>query len=87
MIKKLGLEKNIHFLGYVEHSKLNKIYKEHDIFVTASTIETQGIVVLEAMSSGLPIVGVKRLAIPDLVGNNINGFVTKPFDEKRWLKK
>jgi glycosyltransferase involved in cell wall biosynthesis len=87
LIKKLGLEKNIHFLGYVEHSKLNKIYKEHDIFVTASTIETQGIVVLEAMASGLPIVGVKRLAIPDLVENNVNGFVTKPFNEKEMAGK
>jgi glycosyltransferase involved in cell wall biosynthesis len=87
LIKKLGLEKNIHFLGCIEHSKLNKIYKEHGIFVTASTIETQGIVVLEAMASGLPIVGVKRLAIPDLVGNNVNGFVTEPFDEKEMAEK
>lgn len=84
---KLELEKNIRFLGYKEHDNLNKIYKEHDIFITASTVETQGVVILEAMASGLPIIGVKKLAIPDLVKNNVNGFVTKPFDEQKMAEK
>ena len=42
MIQKLELEKNIRFLGRKEHIKLNKIYKEHDIFITASTVENPG---------------------------------------------
>jgi len=87
MIQKLELEKNIRFLGRKEHIKLNKIYKEHDIFITASTVETQGVVILEAMASGLPIIGVKKLAIPDLVKNNVNGYVTKPFDEQEMSEK
>ena len=87
MIQKLELEKNIRFLGRKEHSKLNMVYKEHDIFITASTVETQGVVILEAMASGLPIIGVKKLAIPDLVKNNVNGYVTKPFDEQEMSEK
>ena len=87
MTQKLELEKNIRFLGRKEHTKLNKIYKEHDIFITASTVETQGVVILEAMASGLPIIGVKKLAIPDLVKNNVNGYVTKPFDEQEMSEK
>ncbi len=87
MTQKLELEKNIRFLGRKEHIKLNKIYKEHDIFITASTMETQGVVILEAMASGLPIIGVKKLAIPDLVKNNVNGYVTKPFDEQEMSEK
>lgn len=87
LVKELGLEKNIHFFGFVEHSKLNDIYKEHDIFITASTIETQGIVILEAMASGLPIIGVNKLAIPECVKNNANGYITKPFDEKEMAEK
>ena len=87
LVKELGLEKNIHFFGFVEHSKLSDIYKEHDIFITASTIETQGIVILEAMASGLPIIGVNKLAIPECVKNNANGYITKPFDEKEMAEK
>lgn len=87
MTKKLDLERNIHFHGCIEHGKLNMVYKEHDIFITASTIETQGIVILEAMASGLPIVGVRRLAIPDLVKNDVNGYVVEPFDEKGMAEK
>ena len=87
MTQKLELEKNIRFLGRKEHIKLNKIYKEHDIFITASTMETQGVVILEAMASGLPVIGVKKLAIPDLVKNNVNGYVTKPFDEQEMAEK
>jgi glycosyltransferase involved in cell wall biosynthesis len=83
----LGIEKNVHFLGFVEHSKLGSVYNEHDIFITASTIETQGVVILEAMASGLPIVGVNKLAIPDCVKNNINGYITKPFDEIEMAEK
>jgi 1,2-diacylglycerol 3-alpha-glucosyltransferase len=87
LTKELDLEKNIHFLGFVEHEKLSSVYKEHDIFVTASTIETQGIVILEAMASGLPIIGVNKLAIPECVKNDANGYITKPFDEAEMAEK
>jgi glycosyltransferase involved in cell wall biosynthesis len=87
LTEELGIEKNIHFLGFVEHSKLNEVYKEHDIFIIASTIETQGVVILEAMASGLPIIGVNKLAIPDCVKNNINGYITSPFNETEMAEK
>ena len=87
LTKELGLEKNINFYGYVEHDKLSSIYKDHDIFITASTIETQGISILEAMSSGLPVIGADKLAIPDCVKNNLNGFTTRPFDEEEMAHK
>ena len=39
------------------------------------------------MASGLPIIGVNKLAIPDCVKNNINGYTTKPFDEEEMAEK
>ena len=87
LVKRLDIEKNVNFLGFVEHGRLSEIYKEHDIFIIASTIETQGVVILEAMASGLPIIGVNKLAIPDCVKNNINGYVTTPFDEIEMAQK
>jgi glycosyltransferase involved in cell wall biosynthesis len=50
------------------------------MFVTASEIETQGIVLLEAAASGLPIVAVRATCIPEVVHDGINGFLTEPGD-------
>ncbi len=78
----LGIEKNVNFLGFVPRNKVKKLLKRYDFFVTASTIETQGLVVLEAMAAGLPVLGVDALAVPELVINNKNGYLTKPGDTK-----
>lgn len=80
MVKKLDMTANIRFTGNMPHNKLCGIYNQHDIFLTASTMETQGLVILEAMACGMPIVGVNRYAIPDLVLHKKNGFIAKPFD-------
>ena len=76
------LNKNIKFLGPVVHEKLIKVYSGVDIFATASTIETEGLVILEAMACGLPIVGVNALAIPTIVKHGRNGFIAESKDLK-----
>ena len=81
--KKLKLNDNVVFSGYIPNDELPDVIRDHDIFVTASTIETQGLVILESMSCGLPVVGVDKYAIPDLVKNGVNGYVTKPFDSDK----
>jgi glycosyltransferase involved in cell wall biosynthesis len=78
--------KNIKLLGAVDHEKLPKIYSKADLFVTASTIEVEGLVILEAMACGLPIVGVDALAIPTIVAHEKNGFIAKPYNEEEIAK-
>jgi glycosyltransferase involved in cell wall biosynthesis len=78
--KKLHIEKSVDFIGQVARTKLPHFYSQADVFVTASTMETLGLVVLEAMSCGLPIIAVNKYALPWLVKNNKNGFLVKPFD-------
>jgi 1,2-diacylglycerol 3-alpha-glucosyltransferase len=77
--EKLGLADKILFLGFIDNSKLHEVYPDYDLFLTASTMETQGLVILEAIACGLPAVGVKSFAIPELIQNNINGFCAEPF--------
>ncbi|MBU0929857.1 MAG: glycosyltransferase [Nanoarchaeota archaeon] len=84
--KELEINKNVKFLGSVNHSKLPFLYCSAEIFVTASTIETEGLVVLEAMACGLSIIGVNSMAIPNIVKNNKNGFISKPGDYKIMAK-
>jgi len=80
-VNKNKLEESIKLFGCIENSKLPEIYKKADILVTASTIETEGITILEGMSMGLPVVGVDARAIPLLIKKDV-GFIAKPYNEK-----
>jgi len=78
LTKNLGLKKNIRFLGFISDEEMKKMHQHYDLFVTASTMETQGLVILEAMTAGLPVLGVNKLAVPELIKNNVNGYVSVP---------
>lgn len=68
----------INFPGFVSHDSLPELYPKYDLFMTASTMETQGLVVLEAMACGLPCVGVDAFALPELIQDGRNGFIVEP---------
>ncbi len=74
--KENHLEDRIIFEGIVNKEELKNYYAAGDIFVYASKSETQGMIVSEAMYSGLPIVAINATGICDLVQNNVNGFLT-----------
>lgn len=76
----LSLNDRVRFFGFMPNEKIRKIIHEYDFFITASPMETQGIVILEAMAAGLPIIGVNKLAIPDLVKGGLNGYLVKEGD-------
>ena len=73
--RELSIDDNVIFTGPVSHEQVREMYISHDFFITSSTIETEGLVILEAMACGLPIVGVDKLAIPQIVKDGINGFI------------
>jgi L-malate glycosyltransferase len=68
------------FLGRVEEeSELRSIYREHDIFVMPSYTETFGIVYIEALSQGLPIVHSKGHGVDGLFKDNTVSEVADPY--------
>ncbi len=77
----LGLGERVRFTGFVPHERLPALYRAADLFATASAIETQGLVVLEAMACGLPVAGVDALALPEAVHHGDNGFLAPAGDE------
>lgn len=78
LANQLQITTRVHFLGHVDHAMLihSAIFKKATAFITASTSETQGITILEAMATGLPIIGVDAKAIPELVDEN--GIICQP---------
>jgi glycosyltransferase involved in cell wall biosynthesis len=75
----LGISERVHFPGFISANEgLPEIYRVARLFVTASEIETQGIVLLEAAASGLPLVAVNATCIPEIVHDGINGFLAEP---------
>lgn len=78
----LGILDSVEFKGFIPNAVLHEEYPKYDIFLTASTMETQGLVVLEAIACGLPAVGVDAFALPELIKHGQNGFIAKSFDHK-----
>jgi glycosyltransferase involved in cell wall biosynthesis len=81
LCKSLGIETRAHFPGFITTKQgLPEVYRLARLFVTASEIETQGIVLLEAAASGLPIAAVRATCIPEIVHHGENGFLSEPGD-------
>ena len=80
LTKKLKVTDRCVFLSVVGRDKIPLVYAGADLFVFASTTETQGLVVPEAMASGLPIVAVRDEAFEGMIVNGETGFLV---DENR----
>ena len=79
-VKHEGLEKNVKIIGRVMPPDLYEMYKLGDVFVTASEIETQGIVLIEAAASGLPLIAVNKGAVAEVCQNGKNGVLCEAGD-------
>lgn len=81
LIKKvhdIGISDVVRFLGKVLPPDLYELYKVGDVFATASTIETQGIVLIEAAACGLPLIAVDAGAVSEVCVGGKNGFLCEP---------
>lgn len=85
-IDELGLAGTVFLLGAVAPDEIGYYYTAADLFVFTSTSETQGMVILEAMSAGVPVIAVRSSGIDDVVQNEYNGYKTKK-DPKVWRDK
>ena len=74
---------SIRFLGRVLPPDLYELYRIGEVFVTASEIETQGIVLIEAAAVGLPLIAVDKGAVGEVCIDGRNGFLCRPRDEEQ----
>jgi glycosyltransferase involved in cell wall biosynthesis len=87
MSKQLGLQDNIQFIGYLDREKeLNACYRAADVFVFSSKTETQGLVLLEAMAQGTPVVALAELGTKSILIEG-EGALIAPEDEQVFADK
>ena len=79
-VAQLGIAGDVFFLGYLDRKQeLPLCYAAADLFVFASLTETQGLVLLEAMAAGLPVLGIPAMGAADIL-NPQRGAVCAPND-------
>lgn len=77
----LHLQNNIRFIGYLDrNTELNGCYKAADVFVFSSKSETQGLVIIEAMAQGTPVVAIAELGTKSILIEG-EGALIAPEDE------
>jgi glycosyltransferase involved in cell wall biosynthesis len=79
--RNLKVSGNVIFTGEVKFPEVFSYYKASDLFVFSSLTETQGLVLTEALASGLPIVAIAAEGAKEMVKNGEDGFLTGPSKE------
>lgn len=69
---------NTYFVGYLTGTDLASAFASADAFVFPSRTETLGLVLLEAMAAGCPVVAARSGGIPDIVTDGVNGYLFEP---------
>jgi phosphatidyl-myo-inositol dimannoside synthase len=78
--QELHLDNRVTFLGHIPFAQLAREYRSADIFCLPSCQEGFGIVLLEAMAAGLPVVAIRAAAIPEVVLDGQCGLLVEPHD-------
>lgn len=77
----------VHFLGHIKREEVFSLYPKFDCYVMSSRFESLGLVVLEAMRAGLPILAADICEMPKIIKNELNGILFKKNDDYDLYKK
>jgi alpha-maltose-1-phosphate synthase len=87
-IKKLiPPDPSINYLGKIPHSELSSVIAQNDVFLFPSFFEGFGLVILEAMAIGLPVITTPATAGPDVIREGEDGFIVDVFDKRKLIEK
>lgn len=82
-----GVRDNFQFLGWQSHDQIQELYYRATVFVMPSLIEAFGLVFLEAMASGVPVIGGDVGGTKELIQAGVNGLLVPPRDHQALAEK
>jgi colanic acid/amylovoran biosynthesis glycosyltransferase len=91
-ITELGLEEYVRILGFQPQEKIRELLAKADVFLLPSVVATDGdmegipVALMEAMAIGLPVISTYHSGIPELIENNISGWLVKERDAEAIAK-
>lgn len=74
-LDKNNIKRKVNLLGYIQGQEKANLFASSDIFVLPSYTEVFPMVILEAMSAGMPVIATPVGAIPDIIEEDVNGFI------------
>ena len=77
-LEKIFEDTQTNIIGYLAGEELASAYASGDIFLFPSSTETLGLVLLEAMAAGCPVIGANKGGIPDIINDEVNGCLYNP---------
>jgi glycosyltransferase involved in cell wall biosynthesis len=80
IVQSMNISPRVHFIGMVNRSDIYRYLATSDAFVTASVTEVHPLSVIEALASGLPVMGIDSPGISDTVEDGITGLLVKEED-------
>ncbi|MGC8850656.1 MAG: glycosyltransferase [Candidatus Micrarchaeia archaeon] len=87
LVAENGLNDRFVFKGAVPHSRMPFFFSVADVNVCPSTFDTYGLSIVEGMACGVPCVGARAYAIPEIVRDGCNGFLFEPNNPKDFADK
>lgn len=81
-LEKIFADTPTFFAGYMTGKTLGAAFASADAFLFPSRTETLGLVLLEAMAAGCPVIAANAGGIPDIVTDGVNGYLFDPLDEQ-----
>lgn len=77
----------VKFLGFVADEEVRRLYADCDIFAAPSLYESFGLIYVEAMMNGKPVIGCRAGGIPEVVDHGESGFLIEPDDDKALARR
>ena len=77
-VSELGIAENIEIQGRIAPEHMPSVYQTADVFILPSIVEGMSNGILEAMASGLPVIGTEIPGSEELIANGVNGLLVPP---------
>jgi glycosyltransferase involved in cell wall biosynthesis len=86
ILRERGLSDRVEFIGKVKHKDLPRHYIEADCLLLPTSIEIYGMVLLEAMYFGLPVIASHAAGPDDIVSDGVDGYLMEGFNISDWAE-